>query len=247
MASLEKDKSDEFLIRFATIERLIAEGWKRENIRIEIPMSTNSSGGRADIVCLDDAYTGCIELKSGKDRLENDLLAVQMRQYERAFDYCAAIADNELYRCVTTEAFSSMRCDDNFRSVTLAYRHDWVNMKGIFMENPKKGMNKPMPSALEKISDILFPRHHSWRRGSGTTSVIDMASVLWADELRKILGKGTKSGLEQKAREEMSTKQLRPLFIKALRERPQNEWEIAFWKRFDSEDKNDPIKYLMRR
>lgn len=243
----KNEKTDEFLIRFATIERLIAEGWKRENIRIEIPMSTNSSGGRADIVCLDDQYAACVELKSGKDTLENDLLSAQMRQYERSFDYCAVIADNDLYKCVKTETLNRLWGDDNFRNVTLAFRHDWINMKGVFMEQPKKGMGGTVPPAVENISPILFPRHHAWRRGSGTTSVIDMASVLWADELRKILGKGTKCSLEQKAREEMSTKQFRPLFIKALRDRPMNEWEIAFWKRFDSDDMADPVKYLMQR
>ena len=61
-------KSNEDDLRLCVIRQLLTEGWKREDIRLEIPMCTASSGGRADIVCLSDKYIGAIELKSGKDK-----------------------------------------------------------------------------------------------------------------------------------------------------------------------------------
>lgn len=228
------DKSDEYRIRRCTVAKLLADGWPRGNIRLEIPMSTNSSGGRVDVVLLDDAYTACIELKSGRDKLENDLLVPQIAQYKRAFDHCAVIADESLFRSIEHRTACSAWSCDNFKHVDLAYKYNFYKMEGVFLRQPRRGLydKTPEPPALEQITPVLFPR--GCHGSSRYTSVIDMAQILWADELRAIFGgKGTKSGLELKAKEEMSVKQFRPLFIEMLRGRPLNEWEAKFWDMFD--------------
>lgn len=54
--------SNEYDIRACVIRYLLADGWKREDLRIEIPLDTASSNGRADILCLGKDYIGHIDL-----------------------------------------------------------------------------------------------------------------------------------------------------------------------------------------
>lgn len=83
----------EFDIRLAVVDELLAAGIDQKNIRIQIPLDTNSSEGRADIVLLLDGKIFCIELKSGSDKAEKDVLNRQIEPYRRAFDGVGVIVD----------------------------------------------------------------------------------------------------------------------------------------------------------
>lgn len=226
-------KSDEYDIRSHVVRKLIKEGWDRGNIRIEIPLSTASHGGRVDLVCLADDYIGSVELKSGKDKLESDLLKDQIKKYERAFDYCGVIADQSLYKSVrTTTAGGGYSERNNFQHVDIAYYHHPWQDKYCFKNHPDRETTQ---HNIDTITPILFP--HTGRSSKLTCSY-DMACVLWADELRKIFksSKGTKWFFEQQVREEFGAKEFRPLMIEALRSRPLNDWEKKFWEKM--EEKN---------
>lgn len=215
------NKSNEYDIRSCVIKELLRNGFSREDIRIEIPMSTASSTGRADIVCLGKDYAACIELKSGKDKFCSDALKRQMQPYRLVFDYCSVIADIEHWRETTIQNKSGKRIFDNFRCVDLHYYHDSFREMGR-ISKCKYG--------AESLSDALFARH----KRNKAISVYHMASVLWADELKDIFSnKSPKYKNEIFARENMGTAEFRPIFIDALRKRPLNEWETKFWNKFE--------------
>lgn len=199
------DKSNEYDIRAAIVRHLLADGWKREHIRIEIPLCTASSGGRADILCIGDDYIGCIELKSGKDKFCRKALKEQCRPYKRAFDYCAVVADIEQHVRVTTEFYGcrGKRWDDNFDDVALVYHHNYWDSKASYFTT---AVSHEKSMAVDKVTPHLFPPNY---RKSRRTSVYDLAQVLWRDELVHLFGKGTKSGHEIKARDEYGLKEFR--------------------------------------
>lgn len=225
------EPTDEYTIRRGVVKKLLKEGWDRKNIRIEIPMSTASYGGRADIVCLSESYIGSVELKSGKDKLENKAVKEQLEQYERTFDFCALVADALLHKKTVTTTVRSTRTDDNFNHVDVVYRRSY---RGRACFSSPYDLKAETP--YEKITPHLFPLRRPGRR----ISVYDMAQTLWADELREALNsKGTKSHLEIVARDNFGVKEFRPILINALRNRPLNDWENTFWSRFDKEEKEN--------
>ncbi len=211
-----KIKSDEYDIRSSVVKALLSEGIERENIRIEIPLDTASSNGRADIVVLLEKAIGCIELKSGKDKFKSEDVRQQCERYNRAFDYCGIIVD------LSHKKITEYDCGGGYTST----RDNWSGVDASYCHETKQVTAKWRNGQIvENVFD--YPSHK--------TCVYDMLSILWSSEVGKIIGKakGNKSKFISVWREEKSLSEIRPLVIAALRERPFNCWEQKFWLRFD--------------
>ena len=221
-------KSNEYALRKEVVKKLLSENWMREDIRIEIPLSTASADGRADIVCIGDDFLGAVELKSGKDKFCPAKLKAQIEPYKRAFDYCATVVDSEHYRRVETVVGlgNHPRVQNNFNNVDVIFHYNYWKFKGEFRDTAH------CQEPVEHLTPSLF---RGYRR-SGKTSSRDMAAVMWKDELCKALGnKNTRSHNIDIVRREYGADKIRPLLMQALRDRPLNDWEITFWEKYDQE------------
>lgn len=208
-------KSNEFDIRACTISGLLKSGIERRDIRIEIPLDTNSSNGRADIVVLLGKKIGCIELKSGKDKFCKDAIRMQTDVYKRCFDYCAIIVDKTHKRETVEECSWGKRSVSNWIDVTAEYCHD---TRTIVEDCGRYGLRE-----LPHLAQRLF-QHMSSR-----TCVYDMLNILWKSDLP-----GTKYATINKWREEKNLLQAREIVLEALRGRPLNKWEEKFWAAYDA-------------
>jgi hypothetical protein len=216
---MENDvKSNEYDIRAAVVKTLIAEGIKVEDIRIEIPLDTASSNGRADIILLVNNKVGCIELKSGKDQYNEKDLSIQTDRYKRAFDYCITIVDDVHKREKVVKKDGGEWMVSNWRGVDVSYNHQGQSLdfgyKGEFW-------------TIMKYSE-------SYR-----TCVYDMLNVLWASDVKEIVGKksATKCKIVNEWRHTKCLNDVRPLVHKALMKRPLNRWELKFWQEYNGKDK----------
>jgi hypothetical protein len=78
-------KTHDFEIRAAIVRELLRHGVPPRDMRHEITLDSNGSGGRADIVAmLSDTVLAGIEIKSASDNLAQ--CVEQLDAYERAFD-----------------------------------------------------------------------------------------------------------------------------------------------------------------
>jgi hypothetical protein len=212
--------STEFDIRLATVCKLMANGIKREDIRIEIPLDTASSGGRADIVILSEKSLACVELKSGKDKYCKIALKQQCEHYEKTFDFVASIVDISHYRVTKEQRDWGILEQDNWPySIGAAYCHNskiiGYNERGDVLEH-----------------ENLLPRIYSYYP-SGDTNPQCMARILWASEIKTAFGVKAKSSYLRGIRDDINLKQIRPIVVNALRNRDYNLWEQKFWKCFD--------------
>lgn len=207
-------RTNEYDIRAGVVRRLLADGWKRRDLRFEIPLSTASSGGRADVLCLDDSYIGCIELKSGRDKFCNNAIREQTKPYRRSFDYVAVIIDEwhlKAFKDAYGGANGYPNCSAVYHSSDDTIREYWRD-------------SEPMIG----LADKLFAHK------SSTTSPVDYACLLWKAEINKALGmKKNRCEAIAFVREEMALKDIRPLVIEQLRGRAHNKWEEAFWEKYD--------------
>lgn len=211
-------KTNEYDIRAGVVRQLLKEGWKRENIRIEIPLDTASSGGRADIVCLDDKYLGCIELKSGKDKFCNDSIGKQCKPYRRAFDCVAVVMDSHHLKKFKPDKYGFR----GYPKCNGIYHHETGEIRDYF------------DTAILQGLDNKFFR---WK--SGVTSPLDMACLLWKKECDEAFGvKETRCRSINRVSEEWALKDIRPKVIEQLRGRVLNSWEEKFWNKFDNKQES---------
>lgn len=208
--------SGEYEIRQGVVSALLADGWHRDKIRLEIPLGTNSSEGRADIVLLGTEKLAAIELKSAKDKFCPKAIRAQCQQYKRFFDCVASVVDKKhhQYLEIKNKAQGWTRYDNNFRDVDFQYSH----LFGHISDDGEK--------AMTGFSTAVFARK------SYSTTGLSMANILWASEIKKIFGISTKSKFIKIAREKKALQEIRPAVLLALYERPMNEWEKAFWDKF---------------
>ena len=206
--------TNEYDIRKAVVLKLLEQGIDRSDIRIEIPIGTNSSGGRCDIVLLHNDMLGCIELKSGKDKVKKDDIKSQLKPYKRAFDYVGVVA------CSTHNK------DDLPYGALYHFSNENIVGYKPFKFDP----------VIRDSNIYISLSHHK----SAITSPPDMLNLLWKKDVCDIIGKKniTRSSVLSDWKENKSLSEIRPLVINALRTRPLNAWEESFWNRYD----NDTIK-----
>lgn len=208
-------KTNEYDIRAGVVRRLLKEGRKRRDLRFEIPLGTNSSGGRADIVVLDDKSLGCVELKSGKDTFDNDAIKSQCKPYRRTFDNVAVVMDSHHLKKFKPDnhGFKSYpKCNAIYHHVE----------------------NKINDNYDSEIIIPLIPALFRWSHCN--TSVRDMAALLWKSECDNIMGiKQTRTKSLGIIAEEWALKDIRPRVIEQLRSRVLNQWEEKFWEKFDND------------
>ena len=193
------------------------DGIGRDQIRIEIPLDMSSSEGRADIVVLTEQIRG-IELKSGKDKFCPVAIKQQCQQYNRAFDACGTVIDVAHRKERSEKLDHGTRFHTNWHDVDAQYCHDTREIQSRYRE--------PIPNLCEQL----------FRWGSRKTSVYDMCLLLWGQEIKEIAGKKTgKYDFCNDMRENGRLSEVRPLVIAALKKRPPNKWETAFWSRFDEQ------------
>ena len=206
-------KSKEFDIRSGVVRQLLSEGIVRGDIRHEITLDTSSSGGRGDIIVLQDREIIGIELKSGSDILDN--AEKQMADYRLSFDRVGLICDKiheEKIRRVSW-MYRIFYCHDT-RATVQTYGAGWEPAKIL-----------PKYSALYE---------------SGGTNIPYMASLLWKKEIDGVMHKldmktGTRCRSINRLKEDARLSELRPLVISALRSRVLSKWEQSFWTKFDKE------------
>jgi hypothetical protein len=211
--------SDEFDIRAAVVGLLLASGIKREEIRIEIPLDTASSAGRADIVLLRPKELVCIELKSGKDKYDQADLREQTRHYRRVFDVVSVVIDKVHFR----EREENGIGRHNWDRVNAAYCHETKAFIDDYQYKSKR--------VIEHHAHIL-----DYPAPSSVTSPNDMLHILWADECKTLTGYRQKSLFIRHARENLCLREVRDIVLKALSRRPLNKWEEKFWDRFDKKE-----------
>lgn len=214
-------KSTDYDIRAAIVTRLLAGGVARCDIRHEITLDTSSAGGRTDIVLLHRDRLACIEVKSGRDKL--DRLATQIPAYQRAFDTVRLIADKRHFDALDSHHGFLARwvfwCAEDRGFVTKGYLAD--------------GAWRPCDPGL------LDPSRWS---DSSDTGIAAVARLLWADEARGVVrrigsftgGPRTRESSIAWLRENARLCEVRPLACAALRTRQLNRWESAFWSQFDA-------------
>ena len=229
----KKSKRDSFSveydIRAATVALLLASGIERRLIRIEIPLDTASSAGRADIVIPRPKMLYCVELKSGKDKFDEEALREQTRHYRRVFDAVAIVADKVHFKEWEQESGSYKYKRHNWNRVNAAYCHDTKAFLNDFEH--KKGREA---MGYERIVPIRHAdRIFDYPAPSSATAPRDMLHILWADEVKRLTGYKQKSIFIRHAREELCLREARELVVKALSERPLNKWEEKFWERYD--------------
>lgn len=200
----------EFDIRAAAVKTMLEQGIERSDIRIEIPLDTSSSGGRADIVLLNNELLRCIELKSQRDKVDVEKLWQQISPYEHCFDAVGVIVDFSHYKKIE-------------RSTIAHCTRYHIQDKAVIASYYGHGEPKKVNSITH---ELLYPSYK--------TCVPYMARLLWREDIVKVIGKCTREGAFKQWRETMRLKDLRPIVIKALRQRPLNKWEEEFWKRFDA-------------
>jgi len=229
MVKKKKNKSCEDDIRKAIVLELLKRGIKRKHIRLEIPLDTASSCGRADIVILTNKI-GCIELKSGKDKYCQDALKKQMEGYKRAFDGILSCVDVSHRRIkeVKDNSYTGYHTESNWQQPDLQYCHESKQVQCMSGGEP-----------YDFIGQMF-------RFQGRNTSTYDMARMLWKCEAQEIIGyNGNKWDIIQDMRENGVLSKLRPKIIKQLKSRPLNEWEIKFWDFFDGNTK-DMFKMAIR-
>lgn len=195
-------KSNEYDVKQAVVKKLLEEGISVDIIRLEIPLSTASANGRADIVLLLDHALVCIEIKSAKDKFVPDLIEDQCKAYLKAFDYCITIVD------------SHHLAKKSFRHPDLWFWHQ---------EGSIADENKKHRYIIEEL--------RAWRK-SRKTNARDMAEILWAKEAKNCGGFKTRTAWLAHVHENGSLKTVRQLVLEELKLRPANQWEWNFWGKF---------------
>lgn len=204
--------SNDYDVRKALVRQLLQEGMERSHIRHELTLGTSSSGGRADVVLIHDGKLKGIEIKSGKDVLDN--LEQQDFNNSLAFDETARIIDKRHFGD-KQPCISSVYCHDTKRFVSY-FRGDYL----------------PIEESQWRDSRQLLT---SVFRESYRTSIGFMANLLWRDEIVAICGRRTRWECLQWVREYGTLNTFRKSVIQKLLERPLSKWEQAFWNRFDAE------------
>lgn len=213
--------SRDFDVRSAVVRHLLHHGVERARIRHEITLDTNSAGGRADVVVAhkDSLALACIEIKSGADKLGR--LEDQIARYNRAFDFVTVMADARHHEAV---------CRLGYIGACIGF---WC---------PDQGFVDLWRGTMESCVPHLFNRDC---HRSGSTGVVNMASLLWASEARDVarsLGYATttRRAAVDWLRENATLREARPLIIKELVTRQQNRSEESFWAAFDAAEKVIP-------
>ena len=221
-------RTNDIDLRLVVTRALLAAGHPREAIRHEITLDSSSSDGRADMVlALDRALIG-IELKSGKDTL--DRLESQRERYGRRFDRLCLVIDARHepgpldYAAHNALRFGTVRVFDS----------------GSLRRGRCMGGIHPAPWELDE---------RRWSDASPGLSPFAMLSMLWQIETERAAHDlfkhglipvgpvGTRCRAIPHMAEHASIAALRPRIAAALRSRPLNRWEEAFWKRFDAESR----------
>lgn len=221
---MKKPKTNDYDLRAAIVKEFLSAGFERNQIRHEIPMDTASSGGRTDIVLLLNTGIFGIEIKSGKDKLDN--ATEQVKTMRAAFDGFCVIVD---------EHHRKKLADDDAKPYgTRSY--GWIKACVLLYCPEAKRFNNYYGYEKYELSKMfLFEKFHRRKHNH----VRALAQCLWAVEIRAALGWNTTkqrcAGIDW-VQEHMSLKELRPLVVAALRGRELNKWEIAFWKRYDAEN-----------
>lgn len=207
-------KSKDYDIRAAVVEGLLGAGVARPSIRHEITMDTSSSGGRADIVLLHGGRLWGIEVKSECDTLGR--LEAQIERYRAAFDHVRIVADprhNEALPYVTGTMLWSAA--DGFHTAWARRMDMDVSVGGWLLDTryPESPVHTGMMRLLWRDEAIQVAAALGGPHGSRTSRE---TAIDWL-------------------RENARLRELRPLVCKALRLRPQNRWEAAFWARFNAD------------
>lgn len=208
-------KSDDFAVRCAVVDLLIASGTPRRDIRHELTFDTSSADGRADIVVLSDAQLIGVELKSGRDTI--DRLKTQTLTYEMRFDHQVLVYDaaHEL----------------KFRA-QFGYVSGWhaapIRFNSGVPEWDSEGRYWNGVGVLSRPND-------SSHRKTGHVSSRAILEMLWRPEVRQIDGsKSNRFAIIDSLCESMPLRELRPLVVGQLRSRVLNRWEESFWRRYDA-------------
>lgn len=221
-------RTNEYGIRKSAITRLLSEGISRGDIRLEITLDTSSSGGRADIVLLRDNAICGVELKSCLDK--TDRAEQQIKSYGFCFDHSFLLSSSRHGEWLKSSSLRytnrlGLYCPES-RLFTDLYGHPYDDNRAI----------TSFPALTTRIS--RYKNHE--------TNTAMMARLLWRSEATEI---ARQAGLRYATRhcalndiqEHMALKDLRPHVIAALRERPLNNWETAFWQQFDADGQPDSI------
>lgn len=200
-------------LRLAVVELLLAQGISEQDIRHELPLDSNSSGGRVDIAVFHGQQIVALELKSGSDTLSR--LPHQVARYNAAFDAVHVIFD------------ASHHGHDVRRANCSAH---WWSSEHHSLVRWYRGEMQP-------ISSPLLPDDATRWWLSRSTSVLPMACLLWRVEALRVsseLGgpsRGTRDAALAWMRERARLCDVRPLVIRELRARTMNKWELSFRRR----------------
>lgn len=207
-------KSKDYDIRAAVVRWLLANGFKREQIRHEITMDTASAGGRCDMLLLATNALIAVEIKSGSDKL--DRLKDQETAGEMAADYFWLFAD-------------------------MRHKKDLPYTRTRFLVDGQKIMNDYANQEATLVWSNGIPYENKWGGGrSTTTTPRRMASLLWKSEtdwlaLACEIPKGSRCKVIAAIQEQESLSSIRSIVTDLLRKRKLSKWEESFWVRFDAE------------
>lgn len=228
--TLRSKKTNDIDLRLLVTRALLTHGTPREAIRHEITLESSSSDGRADmVVALDRGLIG-IEIKSGKDTL--DRLDSQRERYGRRFDRLCLVIDARHLPADDADSHEAYVIVSRLNFGSVAVVRDGV-----------------LGTAPGNYRDLPWGQRCYWDQRYGpsdTQAPTAMLSMLWASEVVDIAArlvwanKIPAAGGSQRCRliphlaEHAPIALLRPAIAQALRDRPLNRWEEAFWHEFDA-------------
>lgn len=209
-------KTTDYQIRRALTTHLLDRGYERNQIRHEITFDGHSSDGRGDMIIIrpDIGLIG-VEIKSGCDTL--DRLVEQRPRYAIRFDRCLLVHDSML----------NVKAN---RDWSVA---GWEHVEAELM--PGRGVVFADTTGSYWYGLGAFDRgekdfHHRLPR----LSPYAMLLMLWANELTVIAG--AKLNRQEAIRAIADAKpigEIRIAVMAALMKRRLNDWEVAFWNKFD--------------
>lgn len=223
---MKKIKTKDYDLRAALVRRLLDKGWPRRDIRHEITLDTSSSGGRVDIMLIEDARLTAIEIKSGSDNL--DLLRDQIAAYKQAFDRLLVIADTR-----HLEGLAAMGMD--WRTTFYCGEKGFVHCNIYTFDS---GGLRSKEVRMTPACPVAGISEYRGAIKSGRTSPAAMARLLWRDEALHLGAQGkrlTRQYCLKYAQEHMPLSAVRRTVVQQLRERVLNKWEEAFWQKFEAE------------
>jgi hypothetical protein len=201
-------KSDDYDLRAVLVTALLDFGIERNSIRHEITLDTSSSGGRADLVLLQDHRITGYEVKSGKDNF--DRCDEQRRAYAKCFDRSVLLADRKFAPISET-----VWPDASHKAL-------WLNT--LCYDDGK------ITDRYSSVPCVIFPLFF---HDSVELSAHRMLSLLWAQEISVVAKSSVRHKGIKSAAETMCIKDIRRGVVEQLRMRRLNKWEEAFWKKFD--------------